>query len=174
MLFSKSSVLTTALIAFVAVAGMNQPAKSIPKRCQNQPADSLCAIDTFCESAGGAYCIVHFGERMFEPGLENVTRQCVQREIRKCTTILNPKTAPASTNPTDLPHPFDCNLLDARTGAVTRVSDTLCRMENYCREITALVCADNIGPKKYTPEGKAKLVECNKEYRTSCLDAFNP
>jgi len=177
-MFKKApSILIILMSTLFIAAAMCQPANARQNKCQGEPKDSLCSINTLCENASAAYCLVHIDNRFWDnlddPVMGGLMEKCIADRVAHCTGTLDPNKPHTSTNPTDLPKPWDCNVTDASWGLpMGRASDTTCRMVNYCSDISAQVCADDGKANKYTEAGQEILKVCNAEFQQSCLEVF--
>ena len=66
-MFKKApSVLAALMSTLFIAAAMYQPVNARQKQCQGKPKDSLCSINTLCENASAAYCLVHVDKRFWD------------------------------------------------------------------------------------------------------------
>jgi len=139
-----------------------------PTRCDDKAIDSYCNVANYCVNSSADYCIAHVGSRASdESGGQHLLEGCFQRTMHECIRILNPGSGSTSTNPTDLPKPWNC-----MTNKGNRVSDRECRVVNYCFDIGAKTCSDKVGSDKFTSEGQARMRQCNHELDISCMRAL--
>lgn len=130
--------------------------------------DSACKQINYCLSSITDSCRAHVGDAAEEHGGQFLLHKCFDEKMMECMGAVVPGAGSSSTNPTDNPQAWDCIMSDG-----SRAEDQYCRNVNYCFDSTAMTCAEKIGARRYTPEGREDLFICNKEAQIGCMRAVN-